>query len=225
MMYFLNNYEKNISDVFSSTICGNHMDLSETAQETGTYTNKKSRSITFRLDETVIDELQREAGLKEFSLNVLINQILRRYVEWDRYEAKLGMMPVPKIMLSTLIDKTIQLASDDGIAGIELYRDKVIKNAAEIAFDLMKDSVLFMKKRYNLWTLLSVLQEYMKVSGITSDHTIETGRRHVFIIQHELGDNWSLFAKELLGLMFERLAEVKADISTTPNLVKAEVVL
>ena len=31
----------------------------------------------------------------------------------------------------------------------------IIKQAAEIAFSLMKDSVLFMKKQYNLWTGLS----------------------------------------------------------------------
>ena len=43
------------------------------------------------------------------------------------------------------------------------------------------------EEAYNLWTVLEVLQEYMKVSGITSDHTIETERRHVFIIQHETG--------------------------------------
>ena len=95
--------------------------------------------------------------------------------------------------------------------------------SAKIAFNLMRDSVLFMKKSYNLWTVLEVLQEYMKVSGITSDHTLETERRHVFIIQHELGENWSLFAKETL--IFARLAEVNADITTTPNVVKAEVIL
>jgi hypothetical protein len=32
----------------------------------------------------------------------------------------------------------------------------------------MKDAVLFMRKDYNFWTVLSVLQEYMKVSGINS---------------------------------------------------------
>ena len=186
---------------------------------------KKSRSITFRIDTAIIDELQREADLKEFSLNVLVNQVLRRYVEWDRYESKLGMMPVPKIMLATLIDKTMQLAVDAGVSGVDSYRDKVVKNAAEIAFNLMKDSVLFMKKKYSLWTVLAVLQEYMKISGITSDHTIESGRKHVFVIQHELGENWSIFAKELLSLIFMTLAEVRADISTTPKLVKAEVIL
>ena len=72
----------------------------------------------------------------------------------------------------------------------------------------MKDSVLMMKKKYNLWTVLSVLQEYMKISGITSDH-IEEGGKHVFIIQHELGEIWSLFAKELLSLIFTKLAEIR----------------
>ena len=190
-----------------------------------TATPKKSRSITFRLDTLTLDELQKEADLKELSLNVLVNQVLRRYVEWDRYESKLGMMPVPKLMLATLIDETVQVAVDAGISGIDSSRDRILKNAAKIAFNLMRDSVLFMKKTYNLWTVLEVLQEYMKVSGITSDHTIETERRHVFIIQHELGENWSLFAKELLSLIFTRLAEVNADITTTPNVVKAEVIL
>ena len=37
----------------------------------------------------------------------------------------------------------------------------------------MKDSVLLMKKQYNLWVILSVLEEYMKVSGIKADHKIE----------------------------------------------------
>jgi hypothetical protein len=90
----------------------------------------------------------------------------------------------------------------------------------------MKDSVLFMRKNYNIWTLLSVLQQYMKVSGINSDHRIEAGgRKHIFVIQHELGENWSLFTKELLILIFENLAKVKVDVNITPNTTVAEVVL
>lgn len=197
--------------------------LEDTKSQIGTLP-KRSRSITFRLDAEIIEELQREADLKELSLNVLVNQILRRYVKWDKFENMLGMMPVPKIMLTKLTDKTMQLAEDAKISNIDLYRDKVIKDAAETAFILMKDSVLMMKKKYNLWTVLAVLQEYMKISGITSDH-IEDGGKHVFIIQHELGEVWSLFAKELLSLIFTKLAEVRAEISTTTNLVKAEVKL
>ncbi|HKG40521.1 MAG TPA: hypothetical protein VKA98_00105 [Nitrososphaeraceae archaeon] len=186
---------------------------------------KKTRSITFRLASFTIDELQHEANQKEISLNVLVNQVLKRYCDWDRYENRIGMMPVPKIMLSSLIDKAITIAKNNGIKDIEPYRDDIIKQAAEIAFSLMKDSVLFMEKQYNLWAVLSVLEEYMKVSGIKADHKIEAGRKHVFIIQHELGENWSLFTKELLELIFENLAKVRIESSITPNTTIAEVTL
>jgi hypothetical protein len=156
---------------------------------------------------------------------VLVNQVLKRYAEWERYENKIGMMPVPRMILSNLIDKAISIAKSSGIKDVDRYRDQIIKQAAELAFTLMKDSVLFMKKQYNLWAVLSVLEEYMKVSGIKADHKLEASQKHVFIIQHELGENWSLFTKELLALIFEKLANVKADINVTPNTTVAEVVL
>ena len=187
--------------------------------------SKKSRSVTFRLDSKVIDELQTEADNREISLNVLVNQVLKRYADWDRYENKIGMMPVPRMILSNLIDKAISIAKSGGIKDVDHYRDEIIKQAAELAFALMKDSVLFMKKQYNLWVVLSVLEEYMKVSGIKADHKLEGSRKHVFIIQHELGENWSLFSKELLSLIFEKLANVKAEFNVTPNTTVAEVVL
>ncbi len=185
---------------------------------------KKTRSVTFRIDSSVVDDLQREADGKEVSLNVLVNQVLKRYSEWDRYENKLGIMPVPKIMLSSLMDKAVDVAKSSGIKNIEPYRDEIIKKAAEIAFDIMKDSVLFMKKDYNLWVVLSVLQDYMKVSGINADHIIQE-RKHIFVINHELGENWSLFTQELLKIIFEKLAKVKIETSITPNTTKAEVIL
>jgi uncharacterized protein (UPF0216 family) len=89
----------------------------------------------------------------------------------------------------------------------------------------MKDAVWFMKKQYTLTAVLAVLQDYMKVSGINSDHRIEGGKKHVFVIQHELGENWSLFTKELLKLIFENLAKVTAEVNVTPNMTIAEVVL
>lgn len=190
-----------------------------------THQSRRTRSVTFRLDSAVIDELQTEANNREISLNVLVNQILKRYEEWDRYENKIGMMPVPRVILSNLIDKAISIAKSNGIKDIDRYRDEVIKQAAELAFSLMKDSVLFMKKQYNLWVVLSVLEQYMKVSGIKADHKIEGSRKHVFIIQHELGENWSLFTKELLSIIFEKLANVRAEINVTPNTTVAEVVL
>jgi hypothetical protein len=187
--------------------------------------SRKTRSVTFRIDASIIDELQAESDNREISLNVMVNQILKRYAEWDRYENKIGMMPVPKVILSGLIETSMAMAKRAGVRDLDSYRSEIAKQAAKIAFDLMKDSVLYMKKRYNLWVVLSVLEEYMKVSGIKADHKIEGSRKHVFVIQHDLGEGWSMFTKELLRLIFENLAKVKAEISITPNTTVAEVVL
>lgn len=194
-------------------------------EKENTHQSRKSRSMTFRLDSKVIDELQTEADNREISLNVLVNQVLKRYADWDRYESKIGMMPVPRMILSNLIDKAMSVAKSGGISDIDHYRNEIIKQAAELAFALMKDSVLFMKKQYNLWVVLSVLEEYMKVSGIKANYRLEGSRKHVLVIQHKLGENWSLFSKELLGLIFEKLANVKAEFNVTPNTTVAEVVL
>lgn len=185
----------------------------------------KTRSVTFRLNNSLIEELQGEAGQRDISMNVLVNQVLRRYRDWDRYEAKTGMMPVPKIMLSAIINMAVSLAYEKGIKDIGPFRDKIVKDAAQTAFLLMKDAVMFMKKDFDLWTVLSVLQEYMKVSGIESDHKIEPGDRHVFIIKHELGEDWSVFTKELMSIIFNNLASVKAEVRSTSNTVVAEVQL
>lgn len=187
----------------------------------------KTKSMTFRLEQTVIEELQREADLKEMSFNVLVNQILRRYRDWDRYEVKIGMMPVPKVVLTSIMDNAMKHAKKAGLKEAEIakYRDDIIKEAASIAFTVIKDSVLLMKQNYNFWTVLNVLQEYMKVSGINSDHRIEAGGKHVFVIQHNLGEHWSLFTKELLALIFENLANTRANISAIDNTTRAEVVI
>ena len=183
---------------------------------------KKSRSITFRLDSFVVDELQREANQTEISLNVLINKILKKYVEWGRYEYKLGLMPVPKNFFSSLIQETIRLSESNGLS-VDPYKEKLIKYSAEVAFYNIKESVILMKKKFDLWSVLSVLHQYMDVSGITSDHRVESGKKHIFVIQHELGEYWSLFAKELLTLIFYNIANVRAEIKITEKSIIAEV--
>jgi hypothetical protein len=184
--------------------------------------HRKSRSITFRLDSFIVDELQREANQNEISLNVLINKILKKYVEWERYEQKLGMMPVPKNFFSSLIQETIRLVESNGIS-VDPYKEKLIKYSAEVAFHNIKESVILMKKKFDLWSVLSVLHQYMDVSGITSDHRLEAGKKHIFVIQHELGEYWSIFAKELLTLIFYNIANVKAEIQITEKSIIAEV--
>jgi hypothetical protein len=185
---------------------------------------KKTRTVTFRIDSRVVDGLQRDADNAGVSLNIFVNQLLKRYYDWGKYESKLNMMPVPKVMLSSCMDISVDVVREIDTKGTEEYRNKIIRHAADIAFEAMKDAVLLMKNQYNLWDVLEVLREYMKASGIKADHRI-AGRKNIFVIQHEMGENWSLFTQELLKLIFERLAKVRIESRITANTTVVEVTL
>ncbi len=55
-----------------------------------------TRSITFRFSTKLVEGLESEAEQKKVSVNVLVKQILEKYMEWDRFGDKIGMIPVPK---------------------------------------------------------------------------------------------------------------------------------
>lgn len=154
---------------------------------------EKTRSITYRLPESVVEELETEAMEKNISQNVLVKQILEKYVEWERFTEKIGMIPVPKSIVSMLGE---QMEGED------------IEDILSTIKPLIKESVLFMKGKYDLKRCIEALEDYMSASGMKSDHRIE-GTQHHFIIQHELGMKWSLFTEHLLKEIFHEFEPEK----------------
>jgi len=170
----------------------------------------KTRSITYRLPENVVEELETEAMQKNISQNVLVKQILEKYVKWDRFGDKIGMVPVPKRILHSL--------------GSEMEGEDIntIVNAVR---PLIKDTVMFMKGNYDLKRCIETLEDYMRASGMKSDHRLE-GNLHHFIIQHELGIKWSFFTEQLLKEVFrEFVPEKNMKCQTTDSTVIATIAL
>ena len=163
-----------------------------------------TRSITYRLPEKLVNELETEATMKSISQNVLVKQILEKYVQWDRFSNKIGMIPVPKTIIETL--------------GSELDgRD--IDEIITLIFPMIKDTVLFIKGGYDLKRCIETLEDYMRASGMNSDHRIE-GDMHIFLIQHELGMKWSVFTEQMLTQVFRSfMPEKELKFQTTESTV------
>ena len=53
---------------------------------------KNTVTVTFRLDKNLITILRSESERQHISLNTMVNLIIQRFVEWDMYESKLGMV-------------------------------------------------------------------------------------------------------------------------------------
>lgn len=179
------------------------MDFSTAKTKSHVAKKEKTRSVTYRLALKLVEELETEAMQKGISHNVLAKQILEKFIQWDRFSDKIGMIPVPKGMLTSL---GIILESSD------------INMIVDILKPIIKDNVLFMKGKYDLKRCIETLEDYMRASGMKSDHRVE-GSLHHFIIQHGLGMSWSLLTEQLLKEIFHEFLPDKTVKSQTTETV------
>jgi len=186
------------------------LDSSTIKSQQHTPKKEKTRSVTYRLPVKLVEEIETEAMNHSVSHNVMARQILEKYVQWDRFATKIGIIPVPKKILDTL--------------GIEMTAEE-INEIINVIKPVIKDTVLFIKGKYDLKRCIETLEDYMRASGMKSDHRIE-GELHHFIIQHELGSNWSIFTEQLLKEIFkEFLPDSEMKCQTTESTVIATIAL
>ena len=167
--------------------------------------SKKTATMTFRLDENVLKILRNESERNQITLNSLVNQLLKRYVEWDMFEPKVGMIPIAKPIVVQLFSKMTQ---------------KDIENMAkEIGKDVVHDIALFMKNRMDLDSFLSWFETRMTSSLTETNHSIQDGY-HVYVLKHELGENWSLYHKIVIELMFNEIFNKTVNVTISSTTIR-----
>jgi hypothetical protein len=159
---------------------------------------KRTATMTFRIDEHILNLLKKESERRDISLNILVNHVLKQYVEWDMYACKAGMVPVAKPVVSALFDK--------------MTPQETIELASKVGHNAIHDIALFMKSKMDLQSFLSWFEMKMNNSSIEFSHRL-VNNTHTYVIKHELGYNWSLYQKTLLELMFSRVFEKQIDTS------------
>ena len=170
---------------------------------------EKTDTVSYRLPLKLLNDLEAEANEKNISQNVLVKQILMKYTSWDRFALKIGMIPVPQKILESL-------------AG-DMSHQEVLK-IIDVLFATIKDSVMLMKGGYDLKRTIETLEDYMRNSGMESDHRIE-GDLHHFIIQHKMGMQWSIFTELLLRRVFTEFETSVLTFQTTESTVIATIPL
>lgn len=171
---------------------------------------EKTKTITYRLPASMIEELETQAMQQNTSQNVLIKQIIQKYLQWDRFAENIAMIPIPKKILQTM-------GNDMSATDIDMIVESVKP--------IIKDNVMFMKGKYDLKRCIETLEDYMQATGMHSDHRVE-GSLHHFIIQHELGSRWSIFTEQLMKEIFhEFLPEKNIKCQTTESTVIVTIAL
>jgi hypothetical protein len=164
--------------------------------------NGNSKSITFRLDNTILNNLHHEANQNDISVNTLGSHIIRRHIDWHSNAAKAGFVTVRKGLLSNLISRL----SEKEISSIAEY----------IAKNETKDFVLLLRNEYNIEAALDVIETWIKISGYPYRHEANYSR-HKYVIQHDMGKNWSIYLAELYRFLFEEFGLKRVEFDLNHN--------
>ena len=166
---------------------------------------RPTTTITFRINSDVMCRINAKAEQEDISLNTLINQILKRYSEWDMYEGKVGMVPVNRPVIKMLFEG--------------LGKEEIVKMSREVAKNEVYNIALFMrgKSKLDADSFISWFLSRMKnCSEITENK--ETHNK-TYILKHGLGENWSLYHKTVLDSIFTDYLQTPIQISITDSTI------
>jgi hypothetical protein len=142
---------------------------------------------TFSIDDIILKKLRIEANKRDISLNVLINQIFKNFVEWYVFEPKVGLIPISKPIVINLFK--------------DLKKEEVVDIATEVGKNSIYDIALFMKMDLDLDSFLEWFESRIKNSSMKVFHFVQDNT-HTYTIKHDICLNWSLYHKVILEFIF-----------------------
>ena len=167
--------------------------------------SKKTSTITFRLDDLTINKLRDLSKVKEVSTNTLVNQALRKFIDWDVYVPRSGFVSMTKPVLKKIFEKL-----DDKF---------VVEIASKIGKSEIEDIVLFMRGKIDLESFLSWYETMMLNSSVQTSHMID-GNIHSIVLKHDLGRKWALYQTTILELVFRKVLHKNVELEHDQNTIR-----
>lgn len=139
-------------------------------------------TITIRVPKSLKEKLELLSTKNQVNLNLLINQILSKNVQWDEHLTKLGWLQF------------------DPSSVKEIFKHLDMKEINEIAISIKNNVINAIKFIYGESTLkntVDFIEMWLRSTNTPFRH-IEDEKAHNFFIKHNIGKNWSLFASKVI---------------------------
>jgi len=151
----------------------------------------KSVPKSFRVDESALIAVEKEAAAQQVSSNTLVNQILIQFSEFERFAKKINTVKPSSFVFRGLLDsadsdKIIELAKT---AGSSIPQAFVTAKGGRVDIDSLLDHLRTL-------SLYAHLYEYSE--NVNSQEQMVT-------LVHDFGLNWSIFLIHYITAMFEQL--------------------
>jgi hypothetical protein len=143
----------------------------------------KTETITFRLPTALIEELRGDAEMEGVSLNSYAAKIFSNHVQWERYERKVGLLPMTEAFLREVL--------------AQMSDEQVMNLAQRLEKQKFKNILAFMKDSPSVADFVELIRTWLNVSWMQQSVEVRDGDFR-FKIQHGLGNKWSLYVKTLI---------------------------
>ena len=166
--------------------------------------NIQSESMTFRIEKPILDELRSEADQKMESVNTLVNQIIKSYIQWHKPAKKAGLGYFSKVLLA----ESMNCLTDE----------QVIQITEEFCNHHLKDISNMLGTSNTFSSFMSGLRSWLDSSGYNFRYDKSNGM-DIYVIQFDLGKNFSLYFKTQMQLVFRQFDLKNAEAEMTDNTV------
>jgi hypothetical protein len=156
---------------------------------------------TIRISENMDTLLKKDAVSKKITTNALIQGILSKYLEWDRFAEKYGFISLTQDTFRTVLDKI-----DD---------EKLVEASRELGSRVPKDLLLFWFGKTGVNGFLKYLTLVSDYAAFANFEIAREGSQYIITAHHNLGLKWSDYLKGFLetGLKSTTGIEGSAEIS------------
>jgi hypothetical protein len=163
------------------------------------YDSKKTKTetVTFRLPSSLVDELRMDAELERVSLNNYVAKIFSNHIQWERYERKVGLLPMTEAFLREVLS--------------QLTEEQIVNLAQRLEKQKFTNILAFMKNSHDIEDFVEVIRAWLTVSWMQQSIEVRDGKYH-FKIQHSLGTKWSLYVKTLISELSYDILGRRSDI-------------
>ena len=157
----------------------------------------KTETVTFRLLSSLIGELRMDAELEGVSLNNYVAKIFSNHIQWERYERKVGLLPMTEAFLREVLS--------------QLTEEQIVNLAQRLEKQKFTNILAFMKNSHDVEDFVEVMRAWLTVSWMQQSIEVRDGK-YYFKIQHSLGSKWSLYVKTLISELSYDILGRKSDI-------------
>ena len=157
----------------------------------------KTETVTFRLQSSLIDELRMDAELEGISLNNYVAKIFSNHIQWERYERKVGLLPMTEAFLREVLS--------------QLTDEQIVNLAQRLEKQKFTNILAFMTNSHDVGDFVEVMRAWLTVSWMQQSIEVRDGK-YYFKIQHSLGTKWSLYVKTLISELSYDILGRKSDI-------------